>query len=92
MCRPRRLKIVDTDTKGLSFMGQRFVPDAFGFNQLVADDFRVPGRSLGPRHRPFSAASARSSAIAHLTEYGATAIGNDQNYQGQYAEVVARPS
>ena len=61
------------DTKGLRLMGQRFVPDAFVFQRLIAD--AVPGRPL-PSSLDFFAALGSERALAHLTTAGATALPN----------------
>ncbi|NTU85223.1 MAG: DUF3160 domain-containing protein, partial [Chloroflexales bacterium] len=57
------------DTRGLRLMGQRFVPDAFVFEQLIAD--AVPGRSL-PSSLDFFAALGSERALSHLKAAGAT--------------------
>lgn len=60
-------------TKGLRLMGQRFVPDAFVFERLIAD--AVPGRAL-PRSLDFFAALGSDRALAHLDDLGDTALPN----------------
>lgn len=58
-------------TKGLRLMGQRFVPDAFVFERLIAS--AVPGRSL-PKSLDFFAALGSERALAHLEATGDTAL------------------
>jgi hypothetical protein len=60
-------------TKGLRLMGQRFVPDAFVFERLIAD--AVPGRGL-PKSLDFFAALGSERALAHLEATGDTALPN----------------
>lgn len=56
-------------TKGLHLMGQRFVPDAFVFQNLL--DPNVPGRTL-PRSLDFFAAIGSDRALSHLETLGET--------------------
>ncbi len=65
------------DTKGLRFMGQRFVPDAFIFQQLVAP--AVPERGL-PSSLDVMAALGSERALAHLTSRGDADL---PNYRSQ---------
>ncbi len=58
-------------TKGLRLMGQRFVPDAFVFQQLVHG--KVPFRML-PRSLDFFAAIGSDRALLHLENLGDTAL------------------
>jgi hypothetical protein len=58
---------VEATTKGLRFMGQRFVPDAFVFRQLISEN--VPGRPL-PKALDFFAAIGSERALAHLASSG----------------------
>lgn len=60
-------------TKGLRFMGQRFVPDAWVFGQLIAE--RVPGRPL-PKALDFFAALGSDRALEHLEDSGDAAMPN----------------
>ncbi len=57
--------------KGLRLMGQRLVPDAFVFQNLV--DPNVPGRML-PRSLDFFAAIGSERALNHLENLGDTAL------------------
>lgn len=66
---------VEAVTQGLRFMGQRFVPDAFVFRQLIARN--VPDRTL-PRALDFFAAIGSDRALAHLEDLGDTALPNYQ--------------
>jgi len=91
---PRILGIVIGDwedeeeqTKGLRFMGQRFVPDAFIFRQLI---YRNVGHSTPPDRRglpngldiPAVMGSAR--AYQHLAQMGETEF---ENYDDQMAKL-----
>ncbi|WP_161569217.1 DUF3160 domain-containing protein [Candidatus Oscillochloris fontis] len=64
-------------TKGLRFMGQRFVPDAFIFQQLVAP--AVPERGL-PSSLDVMAALGSERALGHLTSWGDADL---PNYRSQ---------
>lgn len=70
-------------TRGLRFMGQRFVPDAFVFGKLIADQVR--GRPL-PKSLDFFAAIGSARALLHLEESGDTAL---PNYQQNMDELRA---
>lgn len=59
------------NTKGLRLMGQRFVPDAFVFQNLVHAN--VPRRML-PRSLDFFAAIGSDRALKHLEDLGDTAL------------------
>lgn len=72
------------DTQGLRLMGQRFVPDAFVFQQLVAPS--VAGRGL-PSSLDFFAALGSEPALAHLEAAGATDF---ERYDEKLAELRAR--
>lgn len=72
---------VDDSTKGLRFMGQRFVPDAMIFRQLVYRN--VEDRYL-PKGLDLFAAMGSQRALEHLTAAGDTAKGG---YQEQFAKV-----
>ncbi|NNJ11894.1 DUF3160 domain-containing protein [Chloroflexales bacterium ZM16-3] len=61
------------DTQGLRFMGQRFVPDAFIFQQLL--DPKVPDRGL-PSSLDVFAALGSGRALEHLTARGDAAMLN----------------
>ncbi len=82
--------IADTDdeeamTKGLRFMGQRFVPDAYIFRQLI---YRNVGTREDRRGLPMGldvfAAMGSDRAYQHLDEMGETSYAN---YPSQMAEV-----
>jgi hypothetical protein len=62
---------VEQTTRGLRFMGQRFVPDAFVFRQLIHRN--VPGRML-PKALDFFAALGSERALDHLDATGDTAL------------------
>ncbi|MCG8350289.1 MAG: DUF3160 domain-containing protein, partial [Chloroflexales bacterium] len=66
---------VDEVTQGLRFMGQRFVPDAFVFQQLIAR--KVPERGF-PKALDFFAALGSDRALAHLDASSDTALTNYQ--------------
>jgi hypothetical protein len=74
---------VEEETKGLCFMGQRFVPDAFIFRQLI---YRNVGQRSPPNRRglpngldiPAALGSAR--AYQHLDDMGETEF---ENYSEQ---------
>lgn len=59
--------------QGLRLMGQRFVPDAFVFQQLI--DPNVPGR-FQPRSLDFFAALGSDRALGHLEDLGDTQAPN----------------
>ncbi len=69
--------------KGLRLMGQRFVPDAFVFQNLL--DPNVPGRTL-PRSLDFFAAIGSDRALRHLETLGET---NVPTYQARMDKVRA---
>lgn len=73
-------------SKGLRFMGQRFVPDAFVFQQLIAD--RVPGRAL-PKALDFFAALGSDRALGHLATAGDTALPNYQANMDKLRTLIA---
>jgi hypothetical protein len=86
------LVIMDTDdveeqTKGLRFMGQRFVPDAYIFRQLI---YRNVGTREQPRLLPkgldLMAAMGSQRAYQIVDEMGETAY---ENYPEQMAKVQA---
>jgi hypothetical protein len=60
---------VEETTKGLRFMGQRFVPDSFIFRQLIDDN--VPGRKL-PKGLDLFAVMGSERALEHLEASGDT--------------------
>ncbi len=66
---------VEAATQGLRFMGQRFVPDAFVFRQLIARN--VPERTL-PKSLDFFAALGSERALQHLEASGDTQMTNYQ--------------
>jgi hypothetical protein len=71
------------ETQGLRLMGQRFVPDAFVFQQLVSPS--VEGRGL-PSSLDVFAAIGSERALAHLEAAGATAL---PRYDEELAELQA---
>jgi hypothetical protein len=74
---------VEEETKGLRFMGQRFVPDAFIFRQLI---FRNVGQPTPPNRRglpnglDIPAAMGSARAYQHLDQMGET---DYENYDAQ---------
>ena len=62
-------------TQGLRFMGQRFVPDAFVFQKLIARN--VSERGL-PKALDFFAAIGSDRALGHLAASGDTQLTNYQ--------------
>jgi hypothetical protein len=78
---------VEETTKGLRFMGQRFVPDAYIFRQLI---YRNVGTPQEPRMLPSGldvmAALGSDRAYAILDDMGETAY---QNYPEQMAKMRA---
>jgi hypothetical protein len=82
--------IMDTDdveevTKGLRFMGQRFVPDAYIFRQLIYRNVSTPGHRRGlPKGLDILAAMGSERAYQILDEMGETTY---ENYPQQMAEV-----
>lgn len=85
---PKILGIVinDTDeetqaTKGLRFMGQRFVPDAYIFRQLIYRNVGTRENRRGlPKGLDLFAAMGSERAYQHLQEMGDT---NFENYSSQ---------
>lgn len=81
---PRILGIViaETDdeqetTKGLRFMGQRFVPDAYIFRQLVYRNVSTPDDRRGlPKGLDVLSAMGSDRAYQHLDEMGDTKYAN----------------
>jgi len=82
--------IMDTDeieetTKGLRFMGQRFVPDAYIFRQLIYRNVGTPNDRRGlPKGLDILAAMGSERAYQILDEIGETAY---ENYPQQMAKV-----
>jgi len=78
---------VEETTKGLRFMGQRFVPDAYIFRELI---YRNVGTAQEPRMLPSGldvmAALGSERAYEILDEMGETAY---QNYPEQMAKMRA---
>ncbi len=78
---------VEEETKGLRFMGQRFVPDAFIFRQLI---YRNVGERVHPNRRglpnglDIPAAMGSSRAYEHLDEMGETDF---KNYDEQLTKM-----
>ena len=91
---PRILGMViqDTDdeeqtTKGLRFMGQRFVPDAYIFRQLMYRNVSTPGNRRGlPKGLDLLAAMGSERAYQILDDLGETGY---ENYVKQMAKVQA---
>ncbi len=66
---------VEEETKGLRFMGQRFVPDAFIFRQLIyrnVGERNPPNRRGLPNGLDIPAAMGSARAYQHLDEMGET--------------------
>ncbi len=84
--------IMDTDdeeatTKGLRFMGQRFVPDAYIFRQLIYRNVGTRDNRRGlPKGLDVFAAMGSERAYDLLEEMGETSY---ENYPEQMAEVRA---
>jgi hypothetical protein len=82
--------IMDTDevegtTKGLRFMGQRFVPDAYIFRQLMYRNVGTPNHRRGlPKGLDILAAMGSERAYRILDEMGETTY---ENYLQQMAKV-----
>ncbi len=82
--------IMDTDdveetTKGLRFMGQRFVPDAYIFRQLIYRNVGTPEHRRGlPKGLDLLAAMGSERAYQLLDEMGEAAY---ENYPQQMAKV-----
>jgi hypothetical protein len=74
------------DGKGLRFMGQRFVLDAFVFEHLVAAE--VPGRPL-PKALDVLAALGSDRALAHLGASGDLALPNYQPNMDALRKTIA---
>lgn len=74
------------ETQGLRFMGQRFVPDAFVFQQLI--DPEVGGRDL-PSSLDFFAALGSERALEHLAATGAPELPNYQTNMAELRETFA---
>ncbi len=80
------LVIMDTDdetqvTKGLRFMGQRFVPDAYVFRQMIYRNVGTQENRRGlPKGLDFFAAMGSERAYQHLDGMGETQY---ENYNSQ---------
>jgi hypothetical protein len=78
---------VEAQTKGLRFMGQRFVPDAYIFRELI---YRNVGTDIDPRPLPKGldvfAAMGSDRAYTLLDEMGET---HYQNYDSQMTKMRA---
>jgi len=93
---PRILGIVvgdwqdeEEETKGLRFMGQRFVPDAFIFRQLIYDNVgqaTPPNRRGLPNGLDIPAAMGSARAYQHLDSMGETSF---ENYDQQMDRMEA---
>ncbi len=89
---PKILGIVISDqddetkaTKGLRFMGQRFVPDAYIFRQLIYRNVGTSDHRRGlPRGLDLMAAMGSQRAYQHLEELGDTGY---ENYPQQMEKV-----
>lgn len=77
---------VEEATQGLRFMGQRFVPDAFVFRQLIARN--VPERLL-PKSLDFFAALGSERALQHLETSGDTQMTNYQRNMNELRTTFA---
>ncbi len=77
---------VEETTKGLRFMGQRFVPDSFIFQQLI--DRNVPNRFL-PKGLDLFAAMGSARALEHLTTAGDATMPKYDEQLGKARDVVA---
>ncbi len=77
---------VEAATQGLRFMGQRFVPDAFVFRQLIARN--VPERTL-PKSLDFFAALGSERALQHLEASGDTQMTNYQRNMNTLRTIFA---
>ena len=76
---------VDKTTKGLRFMGQRFVPDAYIFRELIYRSVGTPDNRRGlPKGLDLFAAMGSERAYSILDEEGDTAY---PNYPEQMAKV-----
>lgn len=71
----------EENTKGLRFMGQRFVPDSFVFRQLIHRN--VPERFL-PKGLDLFAVMGSGRALEHLAAAGET---NRPKYNEQFAKI-----
>ncbi|MFL5806631.1 MAG: DUF3160 domain-containing protein [Roseiflexaceae bacterium] len=77
---------VDAATKGLRFMGQRFVPDAFVFRQLI---HRNVDKRMLPKALDFFAALGSDRALGHLETSGDTAMPNYTQNMEKLRGIVA---
>jgi hypothetical protein len=77
---------VELTTKGLRFMGQRFVPDSYVFQFLIDD--AVPGRGL-PKGLDLFAAMGSERALEHLEASGDTAMPMYLEQLDKAREIVA---
>jgi len=76
---------VEETTKGLRFMGQRFVPDAYIFRELIYRNVGTPDNRRGlPKGLDLFAAMGSERAYAILEDEGDTAYAN---YPEQMAKV-----
>ncbi|MCI0580397.1 MAG: DUF3160 domain-containing protein [Chloroflexi bacterium] len=76
---------VEETTKGFRFMGQRFVPDAYIFRQLIYRNVGTPDRPrMLPKGLDVMAAMGSERAYTILTQLGETGY---QNYPEQMAKV-----
>ena len=78
---------VEEQTKGLRFMGQRFVPDAFIFRQLIYRNVGTRENRRGlPNGLDIPAAMGSERAYHHLDEMGET---DYENYDAQMDKMQA---
>lgn len=77
---------VEAATKGLRFMGQRFVPDSFVFRQLIHRN--VPNRYL-PKGLDLFAVLGSERALKHLTDAGDATMPKYQEQFEKIKQVVA---
>ncbi|MDQ5853039.1 MAG: DUF3160 domain-containing protein, partial [Chloroflexota bacterium] len=77
---------IEETTKGLRFIGQRFVPDSFIFRQLIHRNVR--GRML-PKGLDLFAVMGSARALEHLRAAGDTAMPRYQEQFDKIQKVVA---
>jgi hypothetical protein len=76
---------VEATTKGLRFMGQRFVPDAYVFRELIYRNVGTPSDPRGlPKGLDLFAAMGSERAYTLLGEMGET---HYENYESQMAKM-----
>ncbi len=81
---------VEETTKGLRFMGQRFVPDAFIFRQLIFRNVSTPGHRRGlPKGLDVFAALGSERAYALLDELEETAYDKYPEQMKKVRDIMA---